>query len=441
MKRNIDEQLNEWKTSSRRKPLVLQGARQVGKTYALKSLAKRGFENAVYCNFEEDRKLHNLFADLDPLAIIGNLEAYYKVKIQAGNTLIIFDEIQECSDALLSLKYFHEKANDYHVASAGSLLGVKLTHQKSFPVGQVNFLQLYPLTFLEFLDALGNISLREMISKKTDLSPLNAGIHDRLMDLVRRYILVGGMPEAVVEYCRDETKFLGVREIQMEILKSYELDFVKHTSAQDAQKLSLVWGLIPSQLAKENRKFVFSAIKKSARGREYQGTLKWLLDAGMTYHASAITKPALPLLSYAEADVFKVYLLDTGLLAALSGLESAAWTIGDKLFSEFKGSLTENYVAQQLVAKSQSSALHYWRSENTAEVDFVVSENQSVIPIEVKSGSSRHAKSLKVYLNRYSPNWSYRVNGLNFAKGETILNIPLYAVSRIGHLNVKLMLR
>lgn len=432
MKRALDTQLDQWKTSARRKPLVLQGARQVGKTYALKSFARREYQTSVYCNFEEDRKLHALFSDLDPRTILGNLEAYYKVKIDPESTLIIFDEIQECSDALLSLKYFHEKAGSYHVASAGSLLGVKLSQQKSFPVGQVNFLQLYPLTFLEFLDALEYQDLSASISSKTDLSPLNSGIHDKLMDLVRRYILVGGMPEAVVEYTRDNTKFLGVREVQMEILKSYELDFVKHTTAHEAQKLALVWGLIPSQLAKENRKFIFSAIKKSARGREFHGTLKWLYDAGMTYHAAALSKPGLPLPSYAEADVFKVYLMDTGLLAAMSGLDPAAWTIGDKLFSEFKGSLTENYVAQQLVAKNQSAALYYWRSENTAEVDFIVSENQMVIPIEVKSGQSLHAKSLKVYIDRYAPAKCCVISGRNFSLGGNVFNIPLYAVSGIS---------
>jgi uncharacterized protein len=433
MNRFIDIQLDQWTTSARRKPLVLQGARQVGKTYALKSLAKRQYQTEVYCNFEEDRRLHALFTHLDPMVIVGNLEAYYKIKINPESTLIIFDEIQECPDALLSLKYFNEKAPSYHVATAGSLLGVKLGQQKSFPVGQVNFLQLYPLNFLEFLAALGYHDLATMISTKVELSPLNAAIHNKLMELLRRYILVGGMPEAVVEYSLDINKFLTVREVQMEILKSYEYDFVKHTTATEAQKLALVWGLIPSQLAKENRKFIFSAIKKSARGREFYGTLKWLYDAGMTYQASPVTKPGLPLTSYAEAEVFKVYLMDTGLLAAMSRLDPSAWTIGDQLFTEFKGALTENYVAQQLVSKQQSPALHYWRSENTAEIDFVVAAKQSVIPVEVKSGQSLHAKSKKVYIDRYAPTQFCVLSGLNFSSGGNILNIPLYAVSELAN--------
>ena len=434
MKRNIDQQLDLWRNSRRRKPLVLQGARQVGKTYALKSFATRAYESSVYCNFEEDRKLHQLFQDLNPSAIIGHLESFYKVKIDPEKTLIIFDEIQECSDALLSLKYFNEKASAYHIAAAGSLLGVKLSVQKSFPVGQVNFLQLYPLTFLEFLDALGYEKLRELILNKIDFLPLNNGIHEKLIDLVRRYIMVGGMPEAVVEYSLDESKFLDVREVQKEILKSYELDFVKHTSAHQAQKLSLTWGLIPSQLAKENRKFIFSAIKKSARGRDFEATLKWLFDAGMIYQASAVSKPGLPLISYAEADIFKVYLLDTGLLGALSGLDPSAWTIGNQLFSEFKGSLTENFVAQQLAAAYQSSALHYWRSGNTAEVDFIISEHQKIFPLEVKSGSSLQAKSLKVYRERFSPEVSCRVSGLNFSRNEKLVNVPHYAINRLSAL-------
>ncbi|MCX6117986.1 MAG: DUF4143 domain-containing protein, partial [Proteobacteria bacterium] len=319
-------------------------------------------------------------------------------------------------------------------AAAGSLLGVKLSEQKSFPVGQVNFLQLYPLTFLEFLDALGYEKLTEIISTKIDFLPLNNGIHEKLIELVRRYIMVGGMPEAVFEYSLDESKFLEVRDIQKEILKSYEHDFVKHTTAHQAQKLSQTWALIPSQLAKENRKFIFSAIKKSARGRDFEGTLKWLFDAGMIYQASAVSKPGLPLISYAEADIFKVYLLDTGLLGALSGLDPSAWTIGNQLFSEFKGSLTENFVAQQYAADNQSSALHYWRSGNTAEVDFIISEHQKIYPVEVKSGTSLQAKSLRVYRERFSPKICCRVSSLNFSKNESVCNVPLYAVNRLSAL-------
>lgn len=435
MKRDIYLKLMAWRESDRRKPLVLQGARQVGKTYALKWLGKEAYgNNVVYCNFEEDKKLKQLFSDFNPKKIVGNLAAFFRVKIEPEKTLLIFDEIQECNEALLSLKYFREKANEYHIVAAGSLLGIKLSEHKSFPVGQVNFLDLRPLTFSEFLSALGYDDLRNSLESKTDFLPLNDGIHLLLVDLLKRYIMVGGMPEVVREHAKSPEDYLMVRQIHEEIRKSYELDFVKHTTADEAVKISLVWNKIPMQLAKENRKFIFTALRKSARGRDFESSLQWLSDASMIHRAHLITKPGIPLKSYAEPDAFKVFMLDSGLLCAMSDLDPSAWAASTDVFTEFRGALTENFIAQQLVGENISNELYYWKSGNMAEIDFVFAHDRQVFPLEVKAGQATKAKSLSVFMQTYRPTRAVRMNLLNFSEKKNLVNVPLYAVSRLKNL-------
>ena len=430
MNRNIYATLKDWSHSLRRKPLVLQGARQVGKTFALQWFGKECYKETVYCNFEKDKKLAKLFTDSDPASIIRQIELYRRTDIKPKSTLIILDEIQECSAALNSLKYFQEELNEYHIVAAGSLLGVKLSQHESFPVGKVNFLHMYPLNFGEYLEACGEERLYKLLNEKEDFSPLNLALHERLIELLRRYMWIGGMPEAVAESIRARAKESVVREIQNELLKSYELDFVKHTSADLAVKLTQVWNQIPSQLAKENKKFIFSALRKSARGREFTGALQWLADAGLTYPTYALSKPNLPLAGYADRSVFKIYLIDVGLLGAFSGLEAEDLTAGPKIFSEFNGALTENYVAQQIFSSREKKELFYWRSENVAEVDFVESNKQRILPLEVKAGINPRSKSLKVFGKKYSVNPLYRTNLLNFHQSDSVINIPLYAMYR-----------
>lgn len=427
MKRDIYQKLLEWKKSTQRKPLILQGARQVGKTYILKEFGQKEYNQVAYFNFEEDVGLKTYFeGKLDPQKIVQKLEIHQGKKIDPQNCLIIFDEIQESSQALNSLKYFCENASQYHVATAGSLLGIKLGNQKSFPVGKVNFLHLYPLTFFEFLDALGKSHLRELIEKIKGFAPFDSPIHQELMEDVRFYFIIGGMPEAVQSYTQ-EKDLTSVQRIHQEILKSYILDFAKHAAPAQAMRISTVWESIPSQLAKENKKFIFSIIKKSARAREYESAIQWLLDAGLAFKASHISKPYFPLAHYADPHTFKLYLLDIGLLSSMSRLAPQVVLKGNQLFTEFKGALTENYVAQQLTALF-SSPLYYWTSQGIAEVDFVLDHDGTTYPLEVKSGLSQKSRNLRIYEQKYQPPILSRVSPLNLKRDGGIANYPLYAL-------------
>ena len=429
MKRDIYEKLLKWKSSHRRKPLLLQGARQTGKTFILKQFGGNEYEKIIYCNFEEDPGLDQFFyRDLNPGRILADLSIYMNQTIKPGVDLLIFDEIQVSNRALNSLKYFEEQKNSFHIAAAGSLLGVKLSAPGSFPVGKVNFMHLYPMTFLEFLDAMGESRYRLLIENIDSFIPLAQAFHADLINLLKRYYFVGGMPEAVK--CFSETGDVReTRVIQQEIIKSYVLDFAKHAPTADIPKLTLIWESIPKHLAKENKKFIFSAVKKGARSREYENALTWLDGAGLIYRANAVETCKLPLKHYADHNCFKVYALDLGLLGAMANSPPELLVKGERLFNEYEGAFVENYVAQQLVSHF-SQSLYYWRSKGgKAEIDYLCELAGKIYPLEVKAGLNTKSKSLKSYDLQFSPAQLVRSNLLNFKKDGKICNLPLYAVS------------
>lgn len=429
MKREIMAKLFAWKNDENRKPLLLMGARQVGKTFSLKQLGKEEFKNTVYLNFEDKPRLCQLFeVGLEPEKLLKALSIEFETEIKAGETLIIFDEVQECPSALNSLKYFCENAPQYHIVAAGSLLGVKLSHTKGFPVGKVQFLTLYPLSFFEFLSAVQELKLIEFMSEMKTVDPLPPNIHDKLLDRFKEYLYVGGMPEAVVEYTKSQN-LTKVREIQLAILNAYSLDFAKHAPPEHVMKINQVWGSIPSQLAKENKKFIFSVIREGSRAKEFETALQWLVEAGLIYKTSLITTPKIPLSAYGEPSIFKVYLVDVGLLGAMAGLSPKTVIHQNELFQEFRGAITENFVAQELA--QSSFALYYWTSEGKAELDFVIQYEDIVLPIEVKSGTSSKKKSLKIYEETYHPPVSIRCSPMNLKKDGTILNCPLYLLEKL----------
>jgi len=430
MKRDNYQHLNAWKNSTRRKPLVLNGARQVGKTHAIKYFGKTAYKNTAYLNFEKDEKLGRYFEDtLDPKELVRILSIHTEVEIEPHQTLLILDEIQECPKALNSLKYFCEEANEYHVAAAGSLLDVKTAGEKGFPVGKVNFLHLYPLTFFEFLDAMGQEKTRQFLEGYSSYEPIPAPLHEKLIDLLKYYLFIGGMPEVVAEYVKSE-KLTVVREIQDEILNAYERDFAKHAPPHEIMKIMTVWKQIHRQLAKENKKFIFAAIRKSARGRDYEEAIQWLSDAGLIHKSHLIETPKFPLSAYADNNVFKIFLSDVGLLGAQSSLSPQTTIDGHLLFTEFKGALTENYVAQELIA-TRNKGTYYWSSEGTAEVDFLMEEDHTIYPLEVKAGINQRKKSLLVYDQKYSPPKLIRTTAMNLKHDGKVYNYPLYLVSKI----------
>jgi len=430
MEREFYQKLLKWKESKLRKPLVLRGVRQVGKTYILNEFARREYADYVYINFDENPRFASFFEeDLDPERIIKEFNIYFKKTIQPGSTLIILDEVQECPQALACLKYFCEKKNEFHLAAAGSLLGVKLT--KGFPVGKVNFLDLAPLNFFEFLHATKESELVSMLEDMQQPKALPEIFHNKLVTLLKYYFIIGGMPEAVATYLKTDN-FEKVREVQKEILDAYVLDFAKHAPKDAVIKIMAVWDSIPNQLAKENKKFIFSAIRKSARAREFEASIQWLKSAGLIIKANHISTPKLPLDAYADKQAFKIFLLDVGLLGAMSKLDPRVILEGEQLFQEFKGSLTENYVAVELHDK-HFDGLYYWTSEGVAEVDFVISTQQHIFPLEVKAGFSKKKKSLLVYDEKFSkeenpPLVLSRASIRNFAFDGKVINYPLYAI-------------
>jgi len=429
MKRDIYQKLLAWKASKNRKPLILKGGRQVGKTFLLKMFGRQEYQAWLYLNFEEDPALAGLFSEkLTPSVILGNLTAYFEQDIHPAKTLLIFDEIQECPSALNSLKYFQEQANEYHIVSAGSLLGIKLKRSKGFPVGKVDFLDLYPLSFFEFLDAIDKSKLREFLMNNKTLEPFALPLHEELNSLLKKYLYIGGMPEAVKRYA-DTDNLLEIKSVQKAILDAYELDFAKHAPKEQIMKITKVWQSIPSQLARENKKFKFSDIQKGARSREYETAIQWLLDAGLIYKCCNISTPKLPLSGYCDKDIFKIYLLDVGLLAAMSNISPRTVVEDRGLFSEFYGAFTENFVAQSLSAQNQK--LYYWTSSGIAEVDFVIEHDMHAYPLEVKSGTTHKNKSLTVFNEKYKPNLALRTTLLNLKKDSNILNIPLYFLQQM----------
>ncbi|MGL4540199.1 MAG: ATP-binding protein [Candidatus Rhabdochlamydia sp.] len=429
MNRDIYKLLEEWKQSARRKPLVLNGARQVGKTYSLKHFSKTSYKNMAYLNFEKDEKLGQYFeGTLDPKQLIKILSIHTEVEIEPHHTLLILDEIQECPKALNSLKYFCEEANEYHVVAAGSLLGVKTAGGKGFPVGKVNFLHMYPMTFFEFIAALGQEKTRGFLEEYSIYEPIPNPMHEKLIQLLKLYFFVGGMPEAVAEYAKAE-KLHIVREIQLEILNAYEKDFAKHAPPHEIMKITTIWKQVHRQLAKENKKFVFAAIRKSARGRDYEEAIQWLSDAGLIHKSYLVQSPKFPLSAYADNNTFKIFLSDVGLLGAQSNLSPQIIIDGNLLFAEFKGALTENYVAQELIATKHTEP-YYWTSEATAEVDFLMEEDHEIYPLEVKAGESQKKKSLLVYNQKYAPSKLIRTTAMNLKHDGNIYNYPLYLISR-----------
>lgn len=427
MKRALFNKLNLWKESSRRKPLLLRGARQVGKTYLLKNFGKECFEETAYFNFEKDPLLNTLFQGTkNPQSVLERLRIHSSCKIQPEKTLLIFDEIQESPTALNSLKYFCEEASQYAVAAAGSLLGVKMARE-GFPVGKVHFLTLYPLTVLEFIDALGEASLAKYLVDTQKPEPIPNAFHEKLLDILKTYLITGGMPEAVQAYL-DKRDFEFVREVQEDILRSYELDFAKHAPSRDIPKLSALWQAIPSQLMHDNKKFFFSRLKKGARFKEYEEVLQWLTDAGLAYRCLETSTAKVPLAHYADPSAFRLFSLDVGLLSCMAHVSPKTILEKNTLFVEFKGALTENLVAQELVA--QGHFLFYWVSKGIAEVDFLIEMDGKVVPVEVKSGENVRSRSLVVYAQK-NPGPILRVSPLNLKLDGKLLNIPLYAIDLV----------
>ncbi|VEN74951.1 conserved hypothetical protein [Candidatus Desulfarcum epimagneticum] len=428
MKRDIYQRLSEWKSSFGRKPLLLRGARQTGKTYIIQKFGRNEYEKMVYGNFEEDPYLGEFFQrDLNPDRILNELSLYYGHRIRPGVDLVVFDEIQTSNAALNSLKYFQEKRNDIHIIAAGSLLGIKLSEPGSFPVGKVNFLNLFPMTFMEFLDAMGESRYRKLLEGLRDPEPLSEAFHSHLIDLLRKYYFSGGMPEAVRVFF-ETGDARQTRRAQEEIVTSYVMDFAKHAPAFDIPKLTLIWDSIPGHLARENKKFVFSAVKKGARAREYESALVWLEDAGLIHRAIVAETPRHPLKYYADSGCFKVYALDVGLLGAMSGTPAEIPAQGNRLFNEYGGAFVENYAAQQLVSHFQRP-LYYWRSKGgRAELDFLCRLKGRIFPLEVKAGVNPRSKSLRSYDSQFSPPDLFRTTLLNLKKDGKILNLPLYAL-------------
>lgn len=429
MYRNIIQALHQWKNKAKRKPLIIRGARQVGKTWAMRHFGAEAFAQTAYINFDHNPRMQALFAgDYDIGRLLLGLKIESGVDIQAENTLLIFDEIQEVPSALSSLKYFHENAPQYPIIAAGSLLGVSLHQQSSFPVGKVEFLPLYPMDYREFLTALGQKDLAQLLDSRD--WPLITAMKSRYIELLRQYHYVGGMPEVVQTYL-DTQNLDEVRQIQRDLLLAYEQDFSKHVpDSQTVQRVRAIWQAIPHQLAKENKKFIYAQMQKGARSKDYESALQWLKDSGLVHIVPRIKKPHLPLAAYQD-NAFKLYSLDIGLLAAQNQLDAATLLEGNRIFTEYKGALAEQYVLQQLIA-TQDQPVYYWATEKgTAEVDFVLQRGQSVIPIEVKAEENLKAKSLKTYVEQYQPQQAIRYSMADYREQDWMVNVPLYAVQAL----------
>ena len=433
MKRFITEKLIKWKNSKSRKPLILKGSRQVGKTYILKEFGEENYDNVAYFNFDHDDGLAELFSNTkDPLRIIEQLSLANGKKISPNTTLIIFDEIQECPNALNSLKYFCEEASEYHVACAGSLLGIRLS-KTSFPVGKVDFLNMYPMTFSEFLIADGSKNLVEVMEKTIEIKEIPSIFESQLLEKLKVYYIVGGMPEVVFSWVNDKD-IEKVNKIQKDILNSYESDFSKHVVASEANKISLIWNGIPSQLARENKKFVYQVIKKGARAREYEVALNWLNDANLISKCYLVNKCAFPLKGYQDLSAFKIYMNDVGLLRRMSNLNSSIILEGNKLLEEFKGAFTENYVINVLNYLFDENVHYYTFDRN--ELDFVIQRKNEIIPIEVKSNKNNNHNSLTKYNANNDNKISFRFSLNNLRKDGKIVNVPLYFIEYINKLNL-----
>ncbi len=426
IKREIQDKLIIWKNSVGRKPLIVQGARQVGKTWAIRHFGASEFQSTAYFNFDEQSELKQFFAQTkDVKRLIQNLSAVHGKPIDAQNTLIIFDEIQECNDALNSLKYFCENAPEYAIICAGSLLGVAMSRGASFPVGRVDFLNVYPVTFSEFL-RFAAPHLDEYLKSLTEIEEIPEIFFNQLSDYFKRYFISGGMPEAVVATIEKEDTEL-TQSTLANIINAYRLDFSKHTENKNIPKITYIWNSIPSQLARENKKFVYQVVKPGARAREYEDALLWLSQAGLVYRIYCCRKPSLPLSAYDDLSAYKVYLSDVGLLRRLSSLNPIAIREGNRLFTEFKGALSENFILQSLIAQFEDTP-RYWTSDNQAEVDFIIQYKNEIIPIEVKADENVTGKSLSIYQKKYDPKIRIRFSLKNLRQDGNLINIPLFMV-------------
>lgn len=430
MYRTAIEKLLKWKESKRRKPLIIEGARQVGKTWLMKEFGKQAYQDTAYINFDSNLRMAELFAsDLDTDRLIMGLELYIGRKIDPNRTLIIFDEVQEVPRALSSLKYFYENAPEYHIVCAGSLLGIALHEGTSFPVGKVDFLKLYPLSFKEFLMATEKERFAELLDKQ-DFQMITA-VRETYIDALKQYYFVGGMPEAVQSFAENKD-FNDVREIQKRILAAYEQDFSKHAPNEIVPKIRMLWNSIPSQLAKENKKFIYGLIREGARAKEYETAIMWLSDCGLVHKVSRVNTAQIPLKAYEDLKAFKLFASDVGLLSCMAGLHPGTLLDGNDLFVEFKGALTEQYVCQQLKTIEDLGVYYYTNDRGSCEVDFVVDTGEKIIPIEVKAEVNLKSKSLKTYREKFSPEVSVRTSMTDFKKEDWLINLPLYAIDQIA---------
>ena len=426
MNRKAYKDLLKWKESKTKKPLIIQGVRQVGKTWLMQEFGKKEFHEMVYFNFESNRMLHGIFkGDFDIPKIISMLEIAAGQEIHSGKTLVIFDEIQSCPEAITSLKYFYENVPELHILAAGSLLGVAIHQGVSFPVGKVDFLHLRPLSFDEYLLALGHYKLLNLIEKK-QINQLTV-FHDQLLELLKEYLFIGGMPEVVKVYSENKN-FKQARSIQSSIQEAYEKDFSKHAPVQVIPRIRMIWSSIVGQLAKENSKFLYSLLRKGARAKEFELAIEWLKDAGLIHKVHRISKPGLPIQAYADWKDFKLYVHDVGILGSMAEMSPDILLKGDLLFTEFKGIITEQYVHQQLL--SESATPFYWSPEaGESEVDFIIQKDQHVIPLEVKSSINLRSKSLRIYYDKFHPAKCIRFSTAPYRKQDWMENIPLYAIS------------
>lgn len=423
------EKLLKWKDSKSRKPLIIEGARQVGKTWLMKEFGRQAYADTVYINFDSNSRMAELFAsDLDTDRLIMGLELYAGRKIDHNNTLLIFDEVQEVPKALASLKYFYENAPQYHIVCAGSLLGIALHEGTSFPVGKVDFLKLYPLSFREFLMAADKEHFAELLDKQ-DFQMI-ASFRQTYIDALKHYYFVGGMPEAVQSFAEDKD-FNEVRDIQKRILAAYEQDFSKHAPNKIVPKIRMLWNSIPSQLAKENKKFIYDLVREGARAKEYETAIMWLSDCGLVHKVSRVNAAGIPLKAYEDLKAFKLFIVDVGLLGCMAGLRQRTLLDGNDLFVEFKGALTEQYVCQQLKTIEDLGVYYYTNDRGSCEVDFVVDTGELIIPVEVKAEVNLRAKSLKTYQEKFSPEVSVRTAMADYKKEDWFVNLPLYAIEQI----------
>lgn len=429
MKRFALDRLKEWKDKKGRKPLIIRGARQVGKTWLMKEFGNTCFEKVAYVNFDSNTRMKQVFdGEITVERIILAISAETGVSIDSKNTLLIFDEVQEVPKALSSLKYFCENAPEYAIVAAGSLLGVALHKGTSFPVGKVDFMNLYPLSFQEFLCALGEERFVSIL-QGTDVEMVTM-FKSKYIDRLREYYYVGGMPEVVQIYA--ETKdFNRVREIQKNLLNYYQQDFSKHAEVSLVPRLNLVWNSIPMQLAKENKKYIYGQVREGTRAKDFELAIQWLLDCGLIHKVQRVNKPSLPLKAYIDFNAFKIFLLDIGLLIAMADLDAQVIIDGNRIFTEFKGALTEQYILQQMIAEVGIEPYYFSTANSKGEIDFLLQGRTSIVPVEVKAEENLRAKSLKAFCNKYQPKFAVRTSMSDYREQEWMTNIPLYNIDRI----------